>query len=203
MNKAIITLCALSVSTAGLAQTIPDRVAHGHKNVDQGFYREIQVPPIQQLGANADLVLEATITKTRAFLGPNKRHVLTDYLIHPVRTFMAKPTTERPTPGKTVLILRLRGGEMTIDGVPVRIKDDNLAPFQNGDRFLLFLKRLADGDARDDRNEEIFMPLGEIVGMFKLESGRARSMIVDGGFPKELEDLPVESLVSKALQPAR
>ena len=89
---------------------------------------------------------------------------------------------------------------MIIDGVPVSIKDENLVPLQNGDRFLLFLKRLSNGEPPD---EDIFMPLGEIVGLFKVEDGRGRSMIADGGFPKDVEGLPVESLVAKALQSAR
>ena len=106
MRMGIISLCVLAISSPGLAQTVPELIAHGRKRVDRGFYREIQVPPIEQLGANADLVVEATITKTRASLGPNKRDVYTDYLIHPIRTFRATPATGRPTPGKTVLILR-------------------------------------------------------------------------------------------------
>lgn len=199
MRKLIITLGALAVTGQALAQDVRQMIAHGHKSVDRGIYRDIIVPPIEQLAAGADLILEATITRNRGYLDSHERYVYTEYVIHPIRSSMARPGPGRTSPGKSPMILRLLGGEVTVDAVPVRIKDDNLAPFKNGDKFLLFLKRLPNGQSL----EEYYVPFGDIAGMFKIEGGRTYSMLLGAAHPKELEGLPVDSLVAKALQTRR
>ena len=99
----------------------------------------------------------------------------------------------------TRIVLTLRHGIIQINGVPVQFDDDNLAPFESGDRFLLFLKRVRS----DQPQEERFVPFSDIAGLLKIEAGRTQSMVRTQGRPRDIDGAAIESVTNRVISTRR
>ncbi len=111
------------------------------KGVGSSSMRDYTPRTIEQLTADADLVLVGTLKPTQSYLSPNEQDVLTDYAISEYR-ILAGALMATPGPLGTVTppVLTMVGGEMMLDGVPARTTNFNFEPFDEG-RYLLFLAR--------------------------------------------------------------
>jgi hypothetical protein len=106
-----------------------------------GHYRP---KTIEDLTQEAEVVLLATLSQTNSYLTPNADRILTDYSIHVERVIAGSlPARQTQTPGAIVvpLVLVVFGGDVTVDGVLIRSRDDSLEAYQDGGRYLLFLMK--------------------------------------------------------------
>ncbi len=130
--------------------------------------RDYNPKTIEQLTAEADLVVVCTLTRGKSYLSPNEEDVFTDYMISEYRilagTLMA---TSGPLGSVTPPVLTMFGGEVMLDGVPALTRNFNFGPFADG-RYLLFLG----GGGKEPWRYRLWH-----AGVFALNGEQARPML--------------------------
>jgi hypothetical protein len=126
---------------------------------------EVSPTPFPEMVRQCDAIVHGTLKKIRTYLSPDEMELYTDYEITPLAVIArgSLPVLNKPGPQHPI-VLRQWGGETTINGVPVKMYDENFPLLPTDTPLLLFLNH----DAQTDRYE-IF---GEITGAFELEGGR-------------------------------
>jgi hypothetical protein len=98
---------------------------------------------VEELAREADIVLQAKLTRINSYLSSTEDRVLTDYSIlgpDVIAGRLRLPPMQ--IPGKTVpLIVSVYGGEVVVEGVPIRVTDQNFEAIKDGRQYLLFLKQ--------------------------------------------------------------
>ena len=191
----LATFIMLIATSATAQNTLPELASRGVNPVERGVFRDVVAPSLEDLSTGADVIVDARLIRAASYLSKNKMEVNTDYVIQPTRTLASGGSVPRQTPGITRMILTLRHGKIEVNGITVQFDDDNLAPFNSGDRFLLFLKRSGAGSSGEDR----FVPFGDIAGLVRIEAGRTRSMIRSKGDPRDIEGLDVDGVIGRVL----
>jgi hypothetical protein len=96
---------------------------------------------IEALTAEADVVLLARLSRGKSYLSPAEYDLYTDFIITEPRVLAGSLVSLSAAPtAATPPVVTLRGGEIVIEGVPVRVINDNFNALVNG-RYLLFLNR--------------------------------------------------------------
>jgi hypothetical protein len=127
---------------------------------------------IEDLTKESEVVLQATLSHVKSYVGGNDDRVLTDYDINVERIF-AGGVPARPTkvPGTLSAppILTVFGGDVTVDGVLIRATDNNREPIADGARYLLFLMS---SRRREPGRYEIYYG-----GVFEIVRNEARPLL--------------------------
>lgn len=98
---------------------------------------------IEELAREADVVLQAKLSRINSYLTSNEDRVLTDYRILESRVVagrLSAMSSQVPGPG-VALILTVYGGEVIVEGVTIRGTDNNREAIKDGGQYLLFLKQ--------------------------------------------------------------
>jgi hypothetical protein len=97
---------------------------------------------IEELAREADVVVLATLTRINSRLSSAEDRVLTDYSITGPNFIAGRlPSLSAKAPGViSPLILTVLGGEVIVEGVPIRGFDQHREEIKDGGQYLLFLK---------------------------------------------------------------
>ena len=142
LTVAVALACGLCLQASTPQLTIPEIV----QKVKPGPYvasrvREIEPVAFDYMVRNADVIVEGTLTKGRSYLSSDQRELFTDYELAPGRPIADRGLLTMRVPGpRTPVIVRQWGGETIIDGVRVKLYDENFPPIPTQVRLLLFLK---------------------------------------------------------------
>jgi hypothetical protein len=98
---------------------------------------------IEELSEEADVVLQAKLSRINSYLSSTEDRVLTDYSMAGGKVIAGRlPLPLTRVPGTAPpLILTVYGGEVTIEGVAIRGTDNSREPIRQGTEYLLFLMR--------------------------------------------------------------
>jgi len=154
--------------------TIPEAVRLQRKN-DDGPYiksriREVAPISFEDAVAQADLIVHGSLRKIASYLSSDLRTLYTDYEGLPIEIISSRSVQAASKPGVArPFVLRQWGGETTIEGVPVRIFDENFPPLPVGQPMLLLLSR--------ERSTGKYEIAGAIAGAFALDAeGKLRHL---------------------------
>lgn len=100
---------------------------------------EMVVAPLDEAVREADLIIVGMLTQPRAYLSEDKCTLFTDFTIVPAN-IVAGALPKRDRPGPASIVVRSWGGATTVDGVPVKIYDENFKTLSPGQSYLLLLK---------------------------------------------------------------
>ncbi|MEO5895595.1 MAG: hypothetical protein ABIS06_07830 [Vicinamibacterales bacterium] len=97
---------------------------------------------IEELAKESVVVLQARLWKASSYLSQREDRILTDYQIAQPKVIAGRLGVASPSlPGPVQpLILTEWGGEVLIEGVPVRGTDHSREPIRDGGEYLLFLR---------------------------------------------------------------
>jgi hypothetical protein len=104
--------------------------------------RHFRSKTIEELAKEADVVLQGKLSRINSYLAPREDRVLTAYSISVIDVIAGRmPTLSTPTPGSAVLlILTVYGGEVLVEGVLIRGRDNNREDITDGGQYLMFLR---------------------------------------------------------------
>ena len=133
------SMVATSICTASPPQTIPERVrANPTAPMTTGVLVDIRPLSIEQLTAGAELVVKGKLTRQNSYPTADENYVLTDYLVIPERILGGRFPASQATPGPaTPIILTVQGGELPVEGTPVRAVAHGLEDMQTDREYLL------------------------------------------------------------------
>jgi hypothetical protein len=116
----------------------------------------------------SDMIVRCTLTSPHAYLSADQTELYTDYQLLPIQVIADRGVSRGArVPGpQPPMIVRQWGGETTIEGVKVKIYDENLAPLPTGTQLLLFLVY--------DRTAAKHDLFDGVSGAFELSGGDAR-----------------------------
>jgi len=161
---AAIIAATVSVSTQTIPQAI-ERVRPGPLEI--GNLVDWALPSFDEAIREADLIVQGSLTKLRTYLSDDQETLYTDYQLNPVNVIAAKDAKSQMAlaPGPVPpIVLRVWGGETTINGVSVRIYNVELRPLPT-DRPLLLLLTF-------DSQIGKYTPYASGAYVFELEDGR-------------------------------
>lgn len=192
----VFMLSALHLPVLSLpCQSIPDRIAArpDSKRVDPiEMYpiRELMLIPLEEVIAAGDLVVEGTVHPLRTYLSDDRCTLLTDYAVTVSQVHFGPGQKTETLVSGPPLIVTTTGGETTVDGVRVMVRDAQLPPFTPGQHVLLFLSRNVEGT-----NQTYGLAKG-VYGAFAVENGRVKHMLQSAGSAK-FDDMDKASLIAK------
>jgi hypothetical protein len=137
------------VGTATAAQNLRE-LAREQARQNPGVPLEQPSPPgdywpktIDELAREAEVILEARLSRVNSYLGSNEDRILTDYAISEATVIAGRlPVIATRTPGVAVpLIVTVYGGQANVDGVLVRAIDVNREAIKDDGRYLVFLRQ--------------------------------------------------------------
>lgn len=103
---------------------------------------ELWPTTIEEVASQADVVLQARLSRIHSYLDAKGISVYTDYRILDPKVIAGRlPSLTTPVPGPGVpLILTVWGGEVIVEGVTIRGVETNGETIEDGGSYLLFLK---------------------------------------------------------------
>jgi len=125
------------------AQSLPEKArTSGGKPVTSGVLSDIFPKSIEELTAKSDAVVITMLTRGRTSLTPDEKYLFTPYEMSNIRVVAgALPSLSGALGKVNPFTLIHGGGEIILDGVPVRSVDYNFPNgFKNG-QHLVFVKR--------------------------------------------------------------
>jgi hypothetical protein len=182
----------VTLSGAVTAQTLREQARQsGGKPIVSGVLNELWRKSIEDLTAESDVVVIATIEKGQTLLTADEKYIYTEYGMSNIRVVAGVLPSLSGALGTISPFTLIRGGgEMILEGVLVRSEDYNLRDLPNG-QYVLFLKRSRFGT--EPGRYQIYYG-----GVFAIESDKVRPLVAgyDGIFPG-IKDTPVSELVSR------
>lgn len=140
--KPLLVLLVLSSAAQTIQRpSLRDQVRQ-HGNLEYMVMAEYSPADLDEIVARADTILAGSIQQVRSFLHKDETGISTDYLFT-IENVLKSATAQRVSAGETVTVRR-PSGVVTIEGYAVRATENDFPPFDQGDRYVLFLKR--DGD---------------------------------------------------------
>ena len=130
-----------------------------------GSMSEFVLPPFEVLVSDSDLIVQGSLKKRLSYLSSDEQEMYTDYEVLPDHVIAERRvlSTSRPEPAMPV-IFRVRGGEMTISGVVVKVYQEEFLPLPVDRPLFLFLKY-----NERIRKHELLTHLG---AAFELDAGK-------------------------------
>lgn len=103
---------------------------------------ELWPKAIEEIASQADVILQAKLSRINSYLDQKEDRVHTDYRILEPNVIAGRLLPlSMPVPGSGVpLILTVWGGEVIVEGVTIRGVDTNREAIKDGGYYLLFLK---------------------------------------------------------------
>jgi hypothetical protein len=194
----LLLLCAvLAARVMGEQMTIPDHVAANRgRPVTLPVIRDIRPLPISTL-ARADLIVYGKLIHLKSYMNDAKTDIYTDYQIIPDRVLVDRSATGAKRPGQAPpRIVTLYGGEITVNGTPVKVVDTSLSRWTEGANLLLFLGRTDD--------EDRYRLYGDDAGIFEIDSaGNVSSLLKHPEKDKELRGRTAQEVIQAVLDASR
>jgi hypothetical protein len=187
----------VTLSGSAAAQTLRDRARNsGGKPVVTGVLNDLFPKSIEQLTAESDVVVIAMLQRQKTSLTADEKYLYTPYDMSNVRVIAGSMPSLSGALGKiNPSTLIHGGGEIVLEGVPVRSVDHNLQNGLESGQYLLFLKqfRTEPGQYRIYNG-----------GVFAIDSDRLRPMASGSArlFPG-MKDTPVSQMVSRIQETAK
>ena len=136
--------------------------------VGSSAFSDYSPKSIEELTAESDVVLLATLTRGQSHLTPNEEHVVTDYLVSDNQVLGgALPAVLGPVGATPAIVIAMYGGEIVLEGKTARSMNYNMDLLPNG-RYVVFLKR----DGTDVGRYKIYHG-----AVFAIGDGQVRSML--------------------------
>jgi hypothetical protein len=187
MFAATALLTIASTNSQGLlsqAQQDPSRIA-------KAGLSEIAPSSIEELAKGSDVVVRARLRNGRSYV-KNGQYVLTDYDIDQPQVIsgsIASASVSKPL-AVVPLVLSVHGGEVTINGEKITVKDDSMAmEISNGKEYLLFLTRFG----TEGLNYSLYNG-----GIFEIEKGHASALVRNANDVfKGAAQTPVDEMVKR------
>ena len=124
-------------SGASQSMTIPQAVERSRPGpYVTARVAELAAVSFESAVRDADLIALGTLAKPTVYLSPDQRTLYSDYSIA-LESVIASRTKFDP---KKPVTVRVWGGETVINGVPVRIYDENYQPIPTDRSVLVFLR---------------------------------------------------------------
>jgi hypothetical protein len=187
----MLLILAFSVGLSAQGRTIPERVAEGHaaghprgKPVELESWRDIEPLPLARLAAKAELAVVGRLTRLKSYLSADKVFMYTDYQLTPRQVIVDRAGRQtQSTPGAPPpLIVTFFGGELVVDGTPIRITDTSLTKWDENADVLVFLYR----SENDPAKYELY---GGPAALFQIDGTKqVRSLLKHGGKDEALGD---------------
>jgi hypothetical protein len=165
----------------------------GSEPVGVTMNRDIDPVPITQLAAEADLIVYGKLARPKSYLSDDKRDIYTDFALTPHQIVADRAlATTRKSPGAlrpiTVTIL---GGELMVDGIPVRYDDMSRIKGNENASVLVFLRKTGDVSR--------FELCGDTAGLFEVDSShRVTSLLKHPYKDKDVTGQSLERIAQKA-----
>ena len=187
----------VTLSWSTTAQTLRDRARNsGGKPVGSGVLSDIFPKSIEQLTSESDVVVIAMLQRQQTSLTADEKYLYTPYEMSNVRVVAgALPSISGALGKSNPLTLIHGGGEIVLEGVPVRSVDYHLPDGLANGQYLLFLKQFR----TEPRQYQIYNG-----GVFAIDADKLRPMTAGSNtlFPG-IKDTPVDQLVSRIQSAAK
>jgi hypothetical protein len=188
----LFSICiVVTLSGSAAAQTLRDRARNSDgKPVASGVLNHIFRKSIEQLTTESDVVVIAMLERGKTSLTADEKYLYTPYDMSNVRVIAGSLPSLSGQMGKiNPLTLIHGGGEIVLEGVPVRSVDYNLPNGLESGRHLLFLKQYR----TEPGQYQIYNG-----GVFAIDSDTLRPLTggADTLFPG-MRDMPVSQIVSQ------
>lgn len=186
MGSAKYVACSVTVGLLLLpafiaaAQNLREMARHQAAK-DRSVTLELPAPPshyapktIEEMGQEANIVLEGRLSNPKSYLGQAEDRILTDYTILQPRVISGQLSTqpsEIPGPGHPI-VLTVYGGQIVLEGATVRGTANDRHKINEGGRYLLFLR---ESRANKPGHYEIYNG-----GIFEVSDGRLKPLLKNG-----------------------
>lgn len=163
----LLCLCASRAEAKWCTLTV-DQLVERRRPEPVEIYRTRELVPIafREVVAAADLIVEGIVHPVRTYVSDDGCGLYTEHAVTTPRVLVGRHRS--PSQPGASLLFRQWGGEMTIRGVKVIFRDEQLPPLQGGEHVVLFL-------AGPDKNG-VYDVVQEVVGAFQLVGGRAKAL---------------------------
>ena len=193
--SAFTAAALLSGAGDGLAapcsMTIPEQAIH---RIKTGVGEPVEVyrskPPLPvrlaDVVSDADVIVVGNLRKLRTLLTRDRCDVVTDYTLT-VRSRLAGDAGPAAIQDAPDMILRVEGGDLMVDGVPVIVRNMRLRPPPDGEELVLLLKR--------SEEQGIYVLSQGDFGAFVLRDDRVNRLMRAGiadDFPSRRDDFIAE-----------
>jgi hypothetical protein len=198
MTSYAIAVVTISV---GLAQsqivrpTIAQRAAEsGGRPLTISHVEHTDLWTLEELSKAAQLVVIGKLVNPVSHLTQDERDIYTDYLIQVTSVVMDRASVASaqqigPLPPLTV---RLHGGTIVVNGVPVTIECTSPTKWRGDADLLLFLMRT---ESKSQPNN--FEPIGAAAGLFEVTQTGLRSRVAGSRVNEEVDGAPVDQIVQR------
>jgi len=186
MSRLLLVVASIGSVTQ---TTIPERVALAERKPVEFIETEDTAPlPIATLAVEAELIVVGRLARLGSYLSQDQTYMYTDYQLTPKQVIVDRAGRLTPgTPGATPqLIVQVLGGELVVDGIPVKVKDSSLINGIEDADLLLFLGTTADNPPKFDL-------YSGTAGLFQVEPStqRVKSLL---NHPERDDDLQGQTL---------
>ncbi|HXG57334.1 MAG TPA: hypothetical protein VNJ03_18280 [Vicinamibacterales bacterium] len=190
----IVLAVNIDVPLSSQCQTIADRItarpaAYRAEPLEMHPTYELLTIPIQEVVAAGEVVVEGTVHPIRTYLSDDGCQVLTDYAVHVLQVAYGTLPPEAKPGLASPLTITTYGGQMTINGIKVVARLDQLPPFTPAQHLLLILSR----KAADPRSYELAKG---VYGAFSVENGRVKHLLQSAGSAR-FDDMDKTALIAK------
>lgn len=174
-SLAFVMMSSLLACEATAQQpTIPEHVAQNHgRPVSIPVVRDLVPIPLDKLADDADLIVVGRLVRAKSYMTSDQTDVYTDYDLHSDRVIVDRGAViaTASTPGRIPpLSVTVFGGELSVNGTPVRVSDTSLKQWREGARLLMFLSKTKEPNR--------FRLYGGSAGLFEIDSiGRVTSLL--------------------------
>jgi hypothetical protein len=181
-------LITLALDAKAQELTLRERAIQATDEVNLGIGIEGASPSVEQLIAEADLVVQGKIQSSTSYLSSDGKLIWSDYPIGLVHIFLGNLRLRaRPNVVSEIVVTHI-GGELQLEGKRVRVHDMRLPALPVGSEVVLLLKQREDGKY-------------EIVeggfGAFRVENGLLQAVVRKVGKHREMDGASLAEFASK------
>jgi hypothetical protein len=198
MTSYVIAVLTISV---GLAQsqivmpTIAEQAAESHgKPVTITHVEHTALWTLDELSKWAQLVVIGKLVNPVSHLTVDERDIYTDYRLQvsSVVTDRASIASAQQIGQLAPLTVRLHGGTIVVNGVPVTIKCTSPTKWRENSELMLFLMR-----SDDKTKPNNFDPVGAAAGLYEVTQVGLKSLVSGSRVHEELDGAPVDQVVQR------
>jgi hypothetical protein len=197
----IFVTVGFSVALAAQGTTLLDQVASalsaGHPVGKPLVFTETwDTEPVafDVLAAYAELIVEGKLTRLKSYLSENKAYIFTDYQLTPKQMIIDRKgiLTAKAQGTPRPLIVTVYGGELVMDGTPVRHEISSHGKWDQNADLLVFL-------ARSQHDPTKYRLYSDAAGLFQVEPGtqRVKSLLNHWDKDREVKDKSFDQIVQK------
>jgi hypothetical protein len=190
----ISLLAALSASSQGTLQTIPQQLARAGKSLTSGpTMPSGQAPSLDRVLRETDLIIRGEPGTPHSFLSADQTEVLTDYPILNATVLYDKQEPARRSERPTTINVTILGGSLEINGLTFTSYHPALPSLEQGREGLFFVRRSG------ERN----MIAVTYYGAFAIHGDELVASARKADFAHELKGTPSAKAIGDLIERAR